>query len=177
MLQNEKTIRSEKIFQGKIINLRLDTVQLSDEKEYSREIIEHSGGAAIIPITEDNKIIMVRQFRKPVEDFLLEVPAGKLDKGEDPLVCAVRELKEETGYEAKDVKFLFSFYSSPGFSNEMLYLYVAKDLISGEVNPDEGEYIEIESYSIDELLNMIYNGEIKDGKTITAIMAVKDFLF
>lgn len=176
MIPNEKTIKSERIYEGKIINLRVDTVELLEGEESSREIIEHSGGAAIIPITKDNKIVMVRQFRKPVEDFLLEVPAGKLDKGEDPSVCAARELKEETGYEACDIKFLFSVYSSPGFSNETLYIYLAKDLVSGEVNPDEGEYIEVESYTIDELLNMIYNGEIKDGKTIISIMAAKDFI-
>ncbi|MCT4606798.1 MAG: NUDIX hydrolase [Marinisporobacter sp.] len=176
MIPNEITIKSEQIFEGKMINLRVDTVSLPGEKEATREIVEHPGAVAVVPITEDNKIIMVKQFRKPVERILLEIPAGKIDKGEAPLVCAKRELKEETGYESKDIKFLFSFYTSAGFSNEVIHLYLAKDLVSGEACPDEDEYIELEYMKINELVKMIYDGKIKDSKTIMAILAVKDLL-
>ncbi|WP_053957369.1 NUDIX domain-containing protein [Inediibacterium massiliense] len=176
MIPKEETIKTDMIYKGKIINLRVDTVKLPDEKSGTREIIEHPGASCIVPITENKKIIMVKQFRKPIEEILIEIPAGKLDEGEDPYDCAIRELKEETGYTAQNVEYLFSFYTSAGFSNEMIYLYVAKDLILGEANPDEGEYIEVEEYSIEELLEMIYNGQIKDSKTIMGILAVKDSL-
>ncbi|QZY56822.1 NUDIX hydrolase [Crassaminicella profunda] len=176
MIPNEITIKSNKIFDGKMINLRVDTVLLPGEKKATREIVEHPGAVAIVPITEDNKIVMVKQFRKPVDSILLEIPAGKIDKNEKPLTCAIRELKEETGYEAKDIKFLFSFYTSAGFSNEVIHLYLAKDLISGEACPDEDEYIELEYIGINELVEMIYDGKIKDSKTIMAILAVKDLL-
>lgn len=176
MIPNEITIKSDQVFEGKMINLRVDTVLLPGEKKATREIIEHPGAVAIVPITKDNKIIMVKQFRKPVESILLEIPAGKIDKNEEPLACAKRELKEETGYESRNMKFLFSFYTSAGFSNEIIHLYVAKDLISGEACPDEDEYIEIEYIKINELVKMIYDGKIKDSKTIMAILAVKDLL-
>ncbi|MCT4618690.1 MAG: NUDIX hydrolase [Marinisporobacter sp.] len=176
MIPNEITIKSDQVFEGKMINLRVDTVLLPGEKRATREIVEHPGAVAVVPITKDNKIIMVKQFRKPVERILLEIPAGKIDKNEEPLTCAKRELKEETGYESRDIKFLFSFYTSAGFSNEIIHLYVAKDLISGEACPDEDEYIEIEYMKINELVKMIYDGKIKDSKTIMAILAVKDLL-
>ncbi|WP_129597072.1 NUDIX domain-containing protein [Anaerophilus nitritogenes] len=176
MIPKEETIKTEMIFKGKMINLRVDTVQLPEKKLGTREIVEHPGASCIVPITKDKKIIMVKQFRKPIEDILIEIPAGKLDKGEDPYDCAIRELKEETGYIAQNVEYLFQFYTSAGFSDEVIYLYVAKDLTLGDANPDEGEYIEIEEYSIEDLLEMIYNGKIKDSKTIMGILAVKDSL-
>jgi len=176
MLIEEKTIHSEMIFQGKMINLRVDTVQLPDEKVATREIIEHPGAVAIIPITSDNKIIMVRQYRKPVEDFLLEIPAGKLEYNEKTELCARRELEEETGYSAERMEYLFSFYSTPGFSNEIMHLFIAQKLIQGETKPDEDEYLSIECYSLNELLEMIFNGRIKDSKTIIGILAAKEHL-
>ncbi|QXM06077.1 NUDIX hydrolase [Crassaminicella indica] len=176
MIPNEITIKSDRIYEGKMIQLRVDTVLLPGEKQATREIVEHPGAVAIVPITEDNKIIMVKQFRKPVESILLEVPAGKIDKDEEPLSCAIRELKEETGYEAKNMQFLFSFYTSPGFSNERIYLYLAKDLIKGKASPDEDEHIEMECIDMDKLVSMVYDGKIKDSKTILAILAAKDLL-
>ncbi|WZL74914.1 NUDIX hydrolase [Clostridiaceae bacterium 35-E11] len=176
MIIYEKTLKSQKIYEGKMIDLRVDTVKLPGEKHATREIVEHPGAVAIVPITEEGKIIMIKQFRKPVDEALLEVPAGKLDENEDPSVCAARELKEETGYEAENIKFLFKFYTSPGFSNEIMYLYVATQLTPGEAMPDEDEYIDMESYPLEKLLDMIHNGEIKDSKTIIGIMAAKTFL-
>lgn len=174
MLHNEKTIKTDRIYEGKMINLRVDTVMLPEEKQSKREIVEHPGAVAIIPITKNNKIVMIKQFRKPVEDYLLEVPAGKIDENEEPLSSAIRELKEETGYVARDMKFLLKFYTSPGFSNETIHLYIAKDLSLEEADPDEDEYIEMKEYDVDELIEKIHNGEIQDGKTIIAIMAAKD---
>lgn len=176
MIVHEKTLKSKKIYEGKMIDLRVDTVELPGAKHATREIVEHPGAVAIIPITEEGKIIMIKQFRKPVNEVLLELPAGKLDKNEDPLLCAARELKEETGYEAENIKFLFEFYTSPGFSNEIMYLYVATHLTAGEAVPDEGEYIEMESHTLEKLLYMVHKGEIKDSKTIIGIMAAKTFL-
>ncbi|RKD27862.1 ADP-ribose pyrophosphatase [Caminicella sporogenes DSM 14501] len=173
---NERTIKSDKIYQGKIINLRVDTVELPDKKYSKREIVEHPGGVAILPITKDNKIIMVKQYRKSVEEKLLEIPAGKLEIGEEPKECAKRELLEETGYTSENIEYLFKFYTSPGFSNEVISLFIAKNLEKGEARPDEDEYIEIKEYEIEELLEMIKNGEIKDAKTIIAILYIKNSL-
>ncbi|HHY90302.1 MAG TPA: NUDIX hydrolase [Clostridiales bacterium] len=175
MLPEEKTIRTKKIYEGKIIHLRVDEVELPGGKSSTREIVEHPGAVAIVPVTEDGEIIMVRQFRKAADMFLLEIPAGKLDKNEDPLSCAKRELKEETGYEAQNIELLGSFYSSPGFSNELIHIYIATDLIPGEASPDENEYLSVEKYTIDQLLEMIRSGNLKDGKTIIGVMAAKLF--
>lgn len=172
----ERTIKSDKVYQGKIINLRIDTVELPDQKYSKREIIEHPGAVAVVPITEDNKIVMVKQFRKAAEDCLLEVPAGKLEIGEEPLDCAKRELLEETGYKSDNLEYLFKFYTSPGFCNEEISVFVAKDLIKDVAQPDEDEYIEIEKYGIDELVEKISKEEIKDAKTITCILYIKNLL-
>jgi len=176
MLPEEKTIRTKRIYEGKIINLRIDEIELPGKKYAKREIVEHPGAVAIVPVTEDGEIIMVRQFRKAADMFLLEIPAGKLDKQEDPLSCAKRELKEETGYEAQNIERLCSFYSSPGFSNELIHIYIATNLIRGEASPDEDEYLSVERYTIDQLLEMIRSGDLRDGKTIAGVMGAKLFL-
>ncbi|MCT4565231.1 MAG: NUDIX hydrolase [Maledivibacter sp.] len=172
----ERTIKSDKIYQGKIINLRIDTVELPEQKYSKREIVEHPGAVAVIAVTQDNKIVMVRQYRKSVEEYLLEVPAGKLEMGEKPVECAKRELLEETGFKTNNIEYLFKFYTSPGFSNEIISLFIAKDLVADVAQPDEDEYIEIEKYGVDELLEKIYKEEIKDAKTIISILYVKNYL-
>jgi len=166
----EKTIKSEMIFKGRIINLRLDTVHLPNGAQSTREIVEHPGGVGIIPINEKNEVLMVRQFRKPVEDICLEIPAGKLNYGEDPYACGLRELEEETGYKAKKVESLGSFYSTPGFSNEVLYLYMATGLYKGELKPDEDEFVEVEAIPLETLYEMVMKGDIRDAKSIIAIL-------
>lgn len=176
MIIRENTINSKRIYEGRMISLRVDTVELPDKKYSTREIVEHPGAAVVVPITDDGKIIMVKQFRKPVEDSLVEVPAGKLDKGEDPTICAHRELQEETGYISANMQYLFSFYSSPGFSNEIMHLFIATDLTQGEANPDEDEYIEIVSYELGQLIEMIFQGKIKDSKSIIAIFAASQYI-
>ena len=172
MTFEEKTLKSEKIYKGAIINLRRDKVTVQGGTSY-REIIEHNGGAVIAALTEDKKLVMVRQYRKPADKVLLEVPAGKIDPGEKPLEAAVRELKEETGYTAEKVEFLTQFYPSVGYSEEMLYLYLCTGLTPGETNFDENEAIDIEEVELDRLFKKAMSGEIDDAKTLIAILMVK----
>ena len=172
MTFEEKTLKSEKIYDGAIINLRRDKVTVQGGTSY-REIIEHNGGAVIAALTEDKKLVMVRQYRKPADKVMLEVPAGKIDPGEKPLDAAVRELKEETGYTAAKVEFLTQFYPSVGYSEEVLYLYLCTGLTPGETNFDENEAIDIEEVELDRLFKMAMSGEIDDAKTLIAILMVK----
>ncbi len=176
MVFEEKTMKSDKLYEGKLLNLRVDTVEIPDKKYSKREIVEHPGGVGIIPVTDDNSIVLVKQYRKAVERFLLEIPAGKLELNEEPRETAIRELKEETGFEAKKIEYLLEFYTSPGFSNEKIYLFLATDLIAGEPTPDSGEFIEIEKYNIDDLIKMIERGEIVDSKTIIGINFAKKYI-
>ena len=168
----EKTLKSERIYDGAIINLRRDKVTVSGGTSY-REIIEHNGGAVIAALTHDKKLVMVRQYRKPAGKVMLEVPAGKIDPGEKPLEAAIRELKEETGYTAGNVKFLTSFYPSVGYSEEVLYLYLCTELTPGETCFDENEAIDIEVIELEKLFKMAMSGEIDDAKTAIAILMVK----
>ena len=172
MTFEEKTLKSEKIYKGAIINLRRDKVTVQGGTSY-REIIEHNGGAVIAALTEDKKLVMVRQYRKPADKVMLEDPAGKIDPGEKPLDAAVRELKEETGYTAAKVEFLTQFYPSVGYSEEVLYLYLCTGLTPGETNFDENEAIDIEEVELDRLFKMAMSGEIDDAKTLIAILMVK----
>ena len=172
MTFEEKTLKSEKIYDGAIINLRRDKVTVQGGTSY-REIIEHNGGAVIAALTEDRKLVMVRQYRKPADKVMLEVPAGKIDPGEKPIEAAVRELKEETGYAASKVEFLTEFYPSVGYSEEKLYLYLCAGLTPGETCFDENEAIDIEEIELDKLFKMAMSGELDDAKTIIAILMVK----
>jgi ADP-ribose pyrophosphatase len=172
----EKTMKSEKIYEGKIINLRIDTVELPDKKYSKREIVEHPGAVGIVPITDDGCMILVKQYRKSVEKFLLEIPAGKIEVNEEPKETGLRELAEETGYKANKMEYLFEFYTSPGFSNEKIYLFLATDLEEGEVKPESDEYIKVEKYKIEELVDMVIRGEINDGKTIVAIFYAQKYI-
>lgn len=178
MIFEEKTISTERIYEGAIFNVRKDKVHVKDNKTSYREIIEHNGGVAVAAITNEGKLVLVKQFRKAAEKVVLEVPAGKIEKGEegDHAFTALRELREETGYLAKNVEFMTAFYSSIGYSTEIIYLYFATDLTQGETDFDENEAIDTYEYEISELLTMIKNGEIQDGKTITAILLAQSKL-
>jgi len=176
MIIEEKTLKSERIYEGKIINLRVDTVELPDKKYSKREIVEHPGAVSILALTENKKIIFVKQFRKPVEEFMLEIPAGKIENNEEPENCAFRELREETGYIANKMNKVMKFYTTPGFSNELMYLYFAEELQKGIAASDEDEYIDTICLSVDEAMERIENGEIKDSKTIIAIMVYKNLI-
>ena len=172
MTFEEKTISSEMLYKGKILNLRRDLVEVKDGGTSYREIIEHSGGVAVAAVTEDHQMLMVRQFRKAAEQDVLEIPAGRRETDEDPMFAAMRELKEETGYSARKISHLTSFYATIGYCTEVIHVYMATGLTPGETDFDEHEAIEIESYPVEELKQMIFDGEIIDGKTITAILLV-----
>ena len=167
---HEKTLSSDYIFQGKVIKLRRDKVILPDERTTTREIIEHPGAVVILAITNDQKIVMIKQFRKPVEEVLWELPAGTIEHGEDLIQCARRELEEETGYYAKKIKKITTYFSTPGFCNEKLTLFIAKDLEKRNKNEDADEFIQIKLVDLTEALNMIKRNVIKDSKTIIGIL-------
>ncbi|WP_251421907.1 NUDIX hydrolase [Veillonella agrestimuris] len=156
-------------FAGKLIQVTYDIADVNGQDAW-REVVHHPGATAIIAVTDDNKIVMERQFRYALGEPLLEIPAGKLDKGEDPLECAKRELAEETGYSAAEWRPLGVIATSPGFCNETLHLYLAKGLTMGTTNWDPDEYVEIEYYTLPELLEAIQKENIKDSKSLAAIM-------
>lgn len=169
MKLTEKTVSSEIKYTGKIINVRLDDVVISDGKECFREVVEHPGGVVIVPVTDDGKIVLIKQWRHPVGVELIELPAGKLDKNEDPFLAAKRELEEETGYQADSWESLGYIYTTPGFSDEKLYLYKATDLKLHQTNFDFGEIIEPYIIDINEAREMIKSGKIVDAKTIIGL--------
>lgn len=168
----ETTICSDSIFRGRIINVRVDTVRLPDGGEAKREVVEHPGAVVVVALNDKKEVIMVRQYRQATGEILLELPAGKRDRQEDPLDCARRELEEETGYGAKEWEVLCSFYTSPGFCNELLYLILARGLTGGEAHPDGEEFIDALTIPLNQARRMIMTGEIKDAKTILGIMAI-----
>jgi ADP-ribose pyrophosphatase len=167
---NEKTIDTKEIYDGKIIKLELQTVELCNSNLAKREIIRHKGGVGVIPITENNEIIMVRQFRKAFEEELLEIPAGKIDKNEKPEACAVRELKEETGFSADKISFMTVMYPSPGYTDEKIYIYKAEGLKEGDISLDVDEFLNVEKYTLEEAVEMVKTGIVKDAKSIIAIL-------
>ena len=166
----EKTLSSIYIYQGKIINLRQDKVKLPNGRETIREIVEHPGAVVILAITEKKEIVMVRQFRKPAGEILLELPAGKIEAGEDLKNCALRELEEETGYYPRKIKRLITFFSTPGFCNEKLTLFLAEDLEKRNKNEDADEFIEVELIKPNEALKLVQENIVKDAKTIIGIL-------
>lgn len=167
----EKTIHSEEIFSGKVISLHLQDVELPNGKQSKREIIKHPGAVAILAVTNDDKIIMVEQYRKALERMIVEIPAGKLEKGEEPAVCARRELEEETGYECETLELLTSFYTSPGFADEIVHVYVAKGLRKKEnaAELDEDEFVNLEEITLEEAEQYVKEQKIYDAKTIYAV--------
>jgi ADP-ribose pyrophosphatase len=169
MLNTEITVKSEKIFEGKIVNLRVDTVELENQKYAKREIVEHKSAACILAVNND-KILLVRQYRKAIEEFIYELPAGILNIAEEPQEAALRELEEETGYTAGKIKLIYEFYTSPGFSNEKVYLFEASDLVYKAVNFDEDECIETIEVTKDEAKKMIDTGRITDSKTLIGLL-------
>lgn len=170
MNYEEKTVSKKHIYTGNIIEVDLLTVTLPDGKEATRDIVSHPGASVVVPLTAGGELYMVRQFRKPLEMESLEIPAGKLDQGENPLDCAKRELKEETGVDAGNVKHLISIHSTPGFCNEVLHMYLATELTEGMSNADEDEFISCEKIPVGKLVEMVIGHEITDAKSIIGIL-------
>ena len=169
-----KRIKRELAYKGKLIDFYKDTILIRNETRMEYDFIGHKGAAAMIPIDKDGNIVMVRQHRNAIDDFSLEIPAGGLDKGEDMLDCAVRECEEESGYKANNAKHLIDIYTSVAFSNEQISIYYTEDLVKTKQDLDENEYVNVETYSLEELISMIYKGEIMDSKTIAGLLAYKN---
>ncbi|MFB5282051.1 MULTISPECIES: NUDIX domain-containing protein [Peribacillus] len=167
----EKTLSSQKIFTGKVISLQVDDVELPNGKTSKREIIKHPGAVAVIAITDDGKIVMVEQYRKAMERSLVEIPAGKLEPGEEPLKTAERELEEETGYVCERMEHVISFYTSPGFADELVHVYVAHQLSKKEdaASLDEDEFVEVIELTLEEAQQYIEEEKIYDAKTAYAV--------
>ncbi|HLT54727.1 MAG TPA: NUDIX hydrolase [Bacillota bacterium] len=168
----EKTIQSETIFRGKVVHLQVDEVRLPNGKTSKREIVKHPGAVAVIPVTKDNKIVFVEQYRKPLEKSLIEIPAGKLEPGENPITCAIRELEEETGYTTNELSFVTSFYTAPGFSDELMYIYITDELKKLDVpkDADEDEFVDVIELTLDEAKQYVLEERIHDAKTNYAIL-------
>lgn len=163
-------------YHGLIINATLDRVVLQNGEHTLREVVTHPGGVTVLPIDEDGFVYCVRQFRYPMSEHLLEVPAGKLETGEDPLQCAVRELSEETGITAADYVYLGKVYPSPGFCRETLHIYLARGLSFGTAHPDHNEFLDIEKVHINELVRLVMANELTDAKTVIAVLKAKTIL-
>lgn len=166
----EKPINQKYIYNGRVISLRVDDALLPNGNTAKREVIEHNGGVCVVPLTDNNEIIMVEQFRYPYAETVLEIPAGKRDGNEEPLVCGKRELKEETGLTAENYKYLGELYPSPGYCGEIIHMYLATDLCYGETDFDDDEFLNIKKMPLESLVQMIMSGEIKDAKTQAAIL-------
>ena len=170
----EKQLKAEYLYKGKVINLRCDNALLPNGKTALREVIEHPGGVCVAAITDNNEVLFVRQFRYPYSEIVLEIPAGKRDgKNESPLDCGKRELAEETGAKAEEYISLGKLYPSPGYCGEIIWMYAAKNLTFENQNPDEDEFLTVEKIPLQKAVEMILSGEIKDAKTQAAVLKLK----
>lgn len=170
----EKKISSEDIFDGSLLHVKRDTVQLPNGNQATREWIKHPGASSVIPVLPNGDIILVKQYRYPIGKITLEVPAGKLDSpDEDPQYCAKRELSEETGYEADYIEELTTIATTVGFSNEYIHLYVAKGLNAGKQHTDEDEFINIVTIPLTEAVEMVLDGRIRDAKSVVSILMLE----
>lgn len=169
----EKQLASEKIFDGRILHIRRDTVRLPDGSQATREVVDHPGGVCVLALDSENRALLVSQYRYPYQKVLREVPAGKLEYGEDPTQAAIRELKEETGATAGDFRSLGELYPSPGYCGEIIYMYLGRDLTFGEMHLDEDEFLNVERVPFDQLVEQVLSGEIRDAKTIAAVLKSK----
>lgn len=167
MVLEEKTISSDRVYTGKVITLKVDTVEIPGQGYQKRELVEVGGAVGIVAITDDNKVVLVKQFRKPIEKPIFEIPAGKLEKNE-------RELKEETGYSAKNIKLIHKFFTSAGFSNEIMFVYLATGLTPGENNLDADEFLDVYEIELEEAYNMVLKNDVEDAKTSIGLLLVKD---
>ncbi len=174
---NFKVTKSETIFNGRVFDVQVDELEYDSGNKGIREVVLHNGGSVVLPVTDDGKIVMITQYRYPFGKFMLELPAGKLEKGEAPQYCAERELTEETGYSSDNFTKLGTIATTPGFCSELLHIYLAENLKAGEHNREEGEYgMEVFEFTLDEIDEKIMNGEIFDSKTICGINYYKTLI-
>lgn len=173
MKLEEKTIKKNYVYMGRIINVRNDDAELPNGKPCLREVVEHPGGVCVAAITENDELLFVRQFRYPYMEIIPELPAGKLETGEDPFETGKRELEEETGYVAEEYYDLGKFYPTPGYCGEIIHIYAAKNLTGTNQHLDEDEFLSVEKIPLEKAVEMVMNNEIKDGKTQAAVLKVK----
>ena len=171
-MPNPETVvlSNEEIYRGKIVTVQVDSILLPSGKTAIREVVKHPGGVVAVPLMDDGKLLLIRQFRYPLQRFILEFPAGKLDSNQSPLETMKRELEEETGYRAGRMIQECCFYTSPGISNELIHLFSATELTPVNQRLEEGEHITVEAYTLQECQDLIRKGEIMDGKTLLGIL-------
>ena len=167
----ERLVRKNLVYRGKSVGLRVDEIRLPDGRAATREFLDHPGAVGVVPVLADGSIVLVRQYRHPVGEVTLELPAGKIDKGEAPLACVRRELREETGYGARRITPLLEYWPTPAFSNELLRLYVAEGLTPGRHRPDQDEFLEVVRMPFDRALGLVRSGKIRDSKTALGLAA------
>lgn len=170
MVFEEKTVSSKEIYKGRIITVKVEEVEMPDGKLASREIVKHPDGVGVVALTDDNKIIMVKQYRKPLDESIYEIPAGKMDNGEEHKICGIRELEEETGYKAEKFEYLGFIYPSPGFTDEVTHIYLATGLYQGQAHLDPDEFLDTVKIPLDEVVERIMNNEISDAKTVVGVL-------
>ncbi len=170
---DEKTLSSEQKFDGKIVKLYVDSVELEDGKKSFREVIKHPGGVCVLPLDEEGNVLFVRQFRYPHQKVLLEIPAGKLEYGENHAECGLRELKEETSCTCDRYEYLGSLIPTPAYCGEVIHMYLARGLHYGEQKLDSGEFLDIEKIPLNRAVEMIMNNEIEDSKTQIAVLKTR----
>ena len=166
----EELVESSRKFSGSVLSVRVDRIKLPDGESSIREIVDHPGGVTILPVNRQDEVIMIEQYRHAAEEVLLELPAGRLEESEEAEKAARRELKEETGYTAEDLKHFFDFYTTPGYSTECLHLYLARGLKEGEQELEEGEFLSLREVPLEDIPEMIMAGSIKDSKTLIGLL-------
>jgi len=172
----EHCTSSSRVYDGRILNLRVDQLMLENGKTAKREIIEHRGAAAIVPVIQGRDVVLVRQYRYAVAAELLEVPAGTMEQGETPEECAVRELEEETGFRCKEIEKILEFFPVPGYSTEKIHVYIAKGLTKSKMNTEDDEQISVEILPMENALEKVRSGEIHDAKSICALFRAAELL-
>ena len=171
-MQEERLLSTERVYTGKVLQLDRDTVELPNGKTTVLEILRHPGASAVVPLKDDGTVVLIRQLRHAAGGFIFEIPAGKLDQGEDPKICAVREVEEEVGFQAEALTFLTSIWTAPGFTDEVIHIYRASGLRPGKQNLDQDEILDIVEWPLEEAMAKIQDGTIRDAKTIIGLQLV-----
>jgi ADP-ribose pyrophosphatase len=165
----ETCMSSSRVYDGRVLNLRVDQITLRNGGTATREVVEHRGAAAIVPILQERSIVLIRQYRYAIATDLLEVPAGTIEPGEEPEHCAMRELEEETGYRSRQIQKIMEFYPVPGYGTEKIHVYLAMNLVKSEMRTEEDEQINLEILSLDNAIEKVRSGRIRDAKSICAL--------